>query len=99
MSGRCPDFEAPATGGAGLRPPSLRGRRVALPSRGRGAGSRLAAPRKLAGEVPFPLLCGEGGAIREARGVRVEERNYGHRFMGIEGAAFAVDGQGVMRRI
>ena len=47
----------------------------------------------------FPLLSDPGATVAQKYGVWKEKSNYGRTYMGIERTTFAIDGEGVIRRI
>jgi len=49
--------------------------------------------------LPFPLLADEDKSISTAYGVYKEKSNYGRTYMGIERTTFAIDKEGVIRKI
>lgn len=49
--------------------------------------------------LPFPLLADEDTSVSTAYGVYVEKSNYGRTYMGIERTTFAIDKNGVIRKI
>lgn len=49
--------------------------------------------------LPFPLLSDEDKAVVQAYDVWKEKDNYGRKYMGVERTTFAIDKQGIIRRI
>jgi thioredoxin-dependent peroxiredoxin len=49
--------------------------------------------------LPFPLLADEDTAVSTAYGVYKEKSNYGRTYMGIERTTFAIDKNGIIRKI
>jgi len=49
--------------------------------------------------LPFPLLADENKEVVQAYGVWQEKKNYGKSYMGIVRTTFAIDKQGIVRKI